>query len=102
VFATTHALQAVELNATDMYMSPAVPSPKRENAWGLAPNARPRVASAARRTALGWAKRSTKASTDQKENTSMSGMSFMMTCVDTRPAFFSTTDPRLRIVLANR
>ncbi|KAJ7831679.1 hypothetical protein B0H14DRAFT_2592484 [Mycena olivaceomarginata] len=61
-FATTHALQAVELNATDVYMSPAVPSPKRENAWGLAPNARPRVASAARRTALGWAKRSIKAS----------------------------------------
>lgn len=43
--------------------------PKRENAFGLAPNARPRVASNARRTALGWSKRSTgKSSTDQKEN----------------------------------
>ncbi|GLB36845.1 hypothetical protein LshimejAT787_0311320 [Lyophyllum shimeji] len=43
--------------------------PKRENAFGLAPNARPRVGSNARRTALGWAKRSTgKSSTDQKEN----------------------------------
>ncbi|KAG6865214.1 hypothetical protein C0991_004415 [Blastosporella zonata] len=46
--------------------------PKRENAFGLAPHARPRVASTARRTALGWSKRSTggssKLSTDQKEN----------------------------------
>ncbi|PPQ91217.1 hypothetical protein CVT25_001175 [Psilocybe cyanescens] len=45
--------------------------PKRENAFGLAPNARPRVGSSARRTALGWSKRSTgagKSSTDQKEN----------------------------------
>ncbi|KAH9487444.1 hypothetical protein JR316_0001520 [Psilocybe cubensis] len=48
--------------------------PKRENAFGLAPNARPRVGSNARRTALGWTKRSTgtsKSSTDQKENVSM-------------------------------
>ena len=44
--------------------------PKRENAYGLAPAARPRVPSNARRTALGWSKRSTggKSSTDQKEN----------------------------------
>ena len=44
--------------------------PKRENAYGLAPMARPRVPSNARRTALGWSKRSTggKSSTDQKEN----------------------------------
>ena len=44
--------------------------PKRENAYGLAPTARPRVPSNARRTALGWSKRSTggKSSTDQKEN----------------------------------
>ena len=43
--------------------------PKRENAFGLAPHARPRVGSTARRTALGWTKRSTgKSSTDQKEN----------------------------------
>ncbi|KAJ6619274.1 hypothetical protein B0H10DRAFT_2216971 [Mycena sp. CBHHK59/15] len=63
-FSSNAALQAVE----------------RENAWGLAPNARPRVASAARRTALGWAKRSTKASTDLKENSITAGQgSFMMT-----------------------
>ena len=43
--------------------------PKRENAYGLAPMARPRVPSNARRTALGWSKRSSgKSSTDQKEN----------------------------------
>ena len=43
--------------------------PKRENAYGLAPLARPRVPSNARRTALGWSKRSSgKSSTDQKEN----------------------------------
>lgn len=43
--------------------------PKRENAFGLAPDVRPRVGSTARRTALGWSKRSTgKSSTDQKEN----------------------------------
>jgi hypothetical protein len=44
--------------------------PKRENAYGLAPTARPRVPSIARRTALGWSKRSAgaKSSTDQKEN----------------------------------
>jgi hypothetical protein len=43
--------------------------PKRENAYGLAPLARPRVPSNARRTALGWSKRSSgKSLTDQKEN----------------------------------
>jgi len=44
--------------------------PERENAWGLAPNARPRVGSNARRSALGWTKRSNgpKSSTGQKEN----------------------------------
>jgi serine/arginine repetitive matrix protein 2 len=43
--------------------------PKRENAFGLAPAVRPRVGSTARRTALGWTKRSTgKSSTDLKEN----------------------------------
>ncbi|KAJ7785840.1 hypothetical protein B0H16DRAFT_1354701 [Mycena metata] len=81
-FISNHALRALELKSNvDVPMPPPpVLSPKRENAWGLAPNARPRVASAARRSALGWAKRSTKASTDLKENnTSMSGMSFMMT-----------------------
>ncbi|KAF8878425.1 hypothetical protein BD779DRAFT_1663807 [Infundibulicybe gibba] len=45
--------------------------PKRENAFGLAPAARPRVASTARRSALGWSKRSNgKSSSDQKENVS--------------------------------
>ncbi|KAJ7042702.1 hypothetical protein C8F04DRAFT_1176309 [Mycena alexandri] len=80
-FISNHALQALQVKSNiDVPMPPPVISPKRENAWGLAPNARPRVASAARRSALGWAKRSTKASTDLKENnTSMSGMSFMMT-----------------------
>ncbi|KAJ6451363.1 hypothetical protein C8R47DRAFT_1229888 [Mycena vitilis] len=62
-------LRPLEVNPNvDVHMSPVVLSPKRENAWGLAPNARPRVASATRRTALGWTRRSTKASTDLKEN----------------------------------
>jgi hypothetical protein len=97
------ALQAVEVNsnvysygspagrppkhkrddAGEVYESPAVLSPSKRSQFGGPPNARPRVASAARRTALGWAKRSTKASTEQKENnnTSATGISFMMTCV---------------------
>ncbi|KAJ6511227.1 hypothetical protein DFH09DRAFT_999601 [Mycena vulgaris] len=80
-FVTHSALQPLEVHANvDLPTPPAMMSPKRENAWGLAPNARPRVASAARRSALGWAKRSTKASTDQKENnTSTTAVSFMMT-----------------------
>ncbi|KAF8170708.1 hypothetical protein K438DRAFT_1982567 [Mycena galopus ATCC 62051] len=78
-FVTNNTLQAIEVNA-NADMSPTVLSPKRENAWGLAPNARPRVASAARCSALGWAKRSsTKENQNQKENTSMGGMSFNMT-----------------------
>jgi hypothetical protein len=52
--------------------------PKRENAYGLAPLARPRVPSNARRTALGWSKRSTKSSADQKEN---AGQGTVMTFV---------------------
>ncbi|KAJ7234518.1 hypothetical protein B0H12DRAFT_1204744 [Mycena haematopus] len=73
-FITSNALQAMEVNP-NVDMSPTtVLSPKRENTWGP----RPRVASAARRSALGWAKRSTKE--NQKENnTSMTGMSFTMT-----------------------
>ena len=57
------SLEGLKQFPTDM-------EPKRENAFGLAPAAaRPRVGSTARRTALGWAKRSTgKSSTDQKEN----------------------------------
>ena len=56
--------------------------PKRENAYGLAPMAaRPRVPSNARRTALGWSKRSSgKSSTDQKEN--VVGQGAVMTCVN--------------------
>lgn len=44
--------------------------PTRENAYGLAPEARPKTASVARRAALGWTKRSSKSSTSagQKEN----------------------------------
>ncbi|KAL1747929.1 hypothetical protein HDZ31DRAFT_60801 [Schizophyllum fasciatum] len=42
--------------------------PKAENAWGLAPDARPKIGSAARRAALGWTKRSNKSSAGQKEN----------------------------------
>jgi len=56
--------------------------PKRENAFGLAPAARPRVGSTARRTALGWTKRSTgKSSTDQKENVKVGGQGAVMTYV---------------------
>ncbi|KAF8959872.1 hypothetical protein BDZ97DRAFT_1666634 [Flammula alnicola] len=58
--------------------------PKRENAFGLAPNVRPRVGSTARRTALGWSKRSNgngKSSTDQKENVAATGI--VMTPGDT-------------------
>ncbi|KAK0244974.1 hypothetical protein EDD85DRAFT_1348 [Armillaria nabsnona] len=49
--------------------SPLIEEPKRENAWGPAAT-RPRVGSTARRTALGWAKRSNgKTPTKLKENT---------------------------------
>jgi serine/arginine repetitive matrix protein 2 len=42
---------------------------KCENGVGVATTARPRVGSTARRTALGWSKRSNgKSSTDRKEN----------------------------------
>ncbi|KAJ7772927.1 hypothetical protein DFH07DRAFT_913167 [Mycena maculata] len=76
-FGNNSPLHALDVNASVDVPMPSVLSPKRENAWGLAPNARPRVASAARRTALGWAKRSTKASSDLKENNT--SVSFMMT-----------------------
>ncbi|KAF8957811.1 hypothetical protein BDZ97DRAFT_2061970 [Flammula alnicola] len=58
--------------------------PKHENAFGLAPNVRPRVGSTARRTALGWSKHSNgngKSSTDQKENVAATGI--VMTPGDT-------------------
>ena len=61
--------------------------PKRENAYGLAPMARPRVPSNARRTALGWSKRSSgKSSTDQKEN--VVGQGAVMTFVFFFPCYF--------------
>lgn len=61
--------------------------PKRENAYGLAPAARPRVPSNARRSALGWSKRSTgrKSLTDQKEN--VVGQGAVMTFVSFFPCF---------------
>jgi hypothetical protein len=78
---TTPVLQEVNINANVKSTAPSLDAlkpfsplfmdvePKRENAYGLAPMARPRVPSNARRTALGWSKRSTgKSSTDQKEN----------------------------------
>ncbi|KAF8060726.1 hypothetical protein FPV67DRAFT_304096 [Lyophyllum atratum] len=79
----TPVLQQIPVNRNLMSAAPSLEAlkpfsplvldmePKRENAFGLAPNARPRVGSNARRTALGWSKRSTgagKSSTDQKEN----------------------------------
>jgi hypothetical protein len=73
------ALQEVPINANVISPAPTPKAskgpkdiePKRENAFGLAPHARPRVGSTARRTALGWTKRSNgpgKTSTDKKEN----------------------------------
>ncbi|KAF8148662.1 hypothetical protein B0H34DRAFT_802878 [Crassisporium funariophilum] len=78
----TPVLQQIPINTNRMTTAPSLEAlkpfsplvmdvePKRENAFGLAPAARPRVGSTARRTALGWSKRSTgaKASTGQKEN----------------------------------
>ena len=77
----TPVLKEVNINANVMSTAPSLDAlkpfsplfmdvePKKENAYGLAPMARPRVPSNARRTALGWSKRSTgKSSTDQKEN----------------------------------
>lgn len=77
-----HALQDVSLNPNLMspmtVLSPSVIALKanKENA------SRPRVASNARRTALGWSKRPGKTSTDLKENAvNTSQGSIMMTCV---------------------
>lgn len=92
----TPVLQAKSLNSQTTAAAPTLDAlkpfsplsfldtePKRENAFGLAPNARPRVGSNARRTALGWSKRSngpttgksSTASTDQKENIAGTGIS---------------------------
>ncbi|KAF8872637.1 hypothetical protein BD779DRAFT_1572174 [Infundibulicybe gibba] len=80
---TPPVLQQVPVNSNIMSAVPTLDAlkpfsplvldvePKRENAFGLAPAARPRVASTARRSALGWSKRSNgKSSSDQKENVS--------------------------------
>jgi serine/arginine repetitive matrix protein 2 len=92
-FAGTPVLQEVKVNANVTSTVPSLEAikpfsplfldvePKRENAYGLAPLARPRVPSNARRTALGWSKRSSgKSSTDQKEN--VVGHGAVMTFVD--------------------
>ena len=66
-----HNISAVSALNQVKPLSPLVAKlePKRENAFGLAPNARPRVGSTARRNALGWSKRSNgKTSSDLKEN----------------------------------
>jgi serine/arginine repetitive matrix protein 2 len=71
-------------NAPKPWESPEVVKPVkpcRENAYGLAPDARPRVGSGARRAALGWSKRSNgpKSSTGQKENAVNVGQGTVMT-----------------------
>ncbi|KAG7440055.1 uncharacterized protein BT62DRAFT_938390 [Guyanagaster necrorhizus] len=53
--------------------SPSIDEPKQETMWGVAAT-RPRVGSAARRTAIGWAKRNGKTSTGLKENTPKTNM----------------------------
>jgi len=66
-----HNIPAISVLNPVKPLSPLIvkQEPKRENAFGLAPNARPRVGSTARRTALGWSKRSNgKTSSDLKEN----------------------------------
>lgn len=89
-FVTSHPLQQVSVNANVPSAAPALDnlkpmSPfmpelndsKRDSLFGQAPAMRPRVASNARRTALGWAKRSTgKSAAENKENI---GQGMMMT-----------------------
>ena len=85
----TPVLQEVKVNTNVKSFSPIFldVEPKRENAYGLAPAARPRVPSNARRTVLGWSKRSTggKSSTDQKEN--VVGQGVVKTCIPSFPCF---------------
>jgi len=96
---TTPALRQVLVNTSTLSATPSIDAlkpfsplsvdiePKRENAFGLAPNVRPRVGSTARRMALGWSKQSTgKASTDQKEN--VVGDGSVMTCVSLLSTYF--------------
>ena len=83
----TPVLQPIKPNKNIMAAAPSLEAlkpfsplvvdiePKQEKAFGAPREARPRVGSNARRTALGWSKRSTgKSSTDQKENAGGSGM----------------------------
>ena len=83
----TPVLQPINSNKNIMAAAPSLEAlkpfsplvvdiePKQEKAFVLARDGRPRVGSNARRTALGWSKRSTgKSSTDQKENAAGSGM----------------------------
>ena len=113
----TPVLQEVKVNTNSVKPSSTVPSleaikpfspifldvePKRENAYGLAPMARPRVPSNARRTALGWTKRSTggKSSTDQKEN--VVGQGAVMTFVLFFPScFISAVTDNLNVLLSS-
>jgi len=96
---TTPALRQVLINTNTLSATPSIDAlkpfsplsvdirPKRENAFRLAPNVRPRVGSTACRTALGWSKQSTgKASTDQKENVFRNGS--VMTCVSLLSTYF--------------
>ena len=110
---TTPVLQEVKVNTNIVVKSSTVPSleaikpfspifldvePKRENAYGLAPAARPRVPSNARRTALGWSKHSTggKSSTDQKEN--VVGQGAVMTFVLFPSCFISAVTDNLNVL----
>ncbi|KAJ7058075.1 hypothetical protein C8F01DRAFT_1149410 [Mycena amicta] len=79
-------LQSIEFDpnveaSAPSFLAMAMLSPAGNNkGWNL-PNARPRVPSAARRSALGWAKRNNKASNDLKEN-NISGISLVMSPTD--------------------
>ena len=83
----TPVLQPINSNKNIMAAAPSLEAlkpfsplvvdiePKQEKAFVLARDGRPRVGSNARRTALGWSKRSTgKSSTDQMENAVGSGI----------------------------
>ncbi|KAF7297196.1 hypothetical protein MIND_00952700 [Mycena indigotica] len=75
------ALQSIDFdpNVDGPSFSMMSPLGDKEKNWGLPTATRPRVPSAARRSALGWAKRSTKASSDLKENNlNNSAISFIM------------------------
>ncbi|KAK6966568.1 hypothetical protein R3P38DRAFT_3515380 [Favolaschia claudopus] len=100
-FVTDNALQAVDVHSSPtgkVHMSPAISSPKRENAWGLASSAR--VGSAARQSALGWAKCGTKTSTDQKENNTIPANPSELIGGRPTPARAGVATPRLPLAAA--